>query len=213
MRSQEREKGKEKKKEKTEGTSNDQRGSRQKGKWLFKLRSPLDSAEKIQQVARLTTLPTVLVDEEDDTARFVEVDTAAKHAIETYLDRGCTPTFIALRVPAVKELSDTCIAPTLGVDATLPQNRLETRTPPPTPLQDEYPVPYFFYGTLAEPERLVAMLGLSEEPELTPAVVSRGRFMVWANKYRALVDGGEEDVVHGWMYVVESKDHEDALRL
>ncbi|KAF1843152.1 Sec39-domain-containing protein [Cucurbitaria berberidis CBS 394.84] len=180
-----------------------------KERWLFRLTFPLDSSDKIQAVAHLAHPLEILIDEEVGTAQFVQIDSASKAAIETYL-KPTTPTFIALQVAAEKQLSDTSIAPTLGIEATLPQYRLDTI---PRPQQDEYPVPYFFYGTLAEPARLMAMLGLSGESMLKAAVVRGGRIKMCDHRYRALVDGCETDVVHGVMYMVESKEHEDALGL
>jgi hypothetical protein len=63
---------------------------------------------------------------------------------------------------------------------------------PPKSLQDGYPVPYFFYGTLAEPETLYQKLDLNEMPTLMPAVVRGGNVKVWGEKYRALVDAEEK---------------------
>ncbi|KAL1600509.1 hypothetical protein SLS60_006895 [Paraconiothyrium brasiliense] len=62
------------------------------------------------------------------------------------------------RKPATKDLSNTSIAPTLGIDISLPQHR--NLVVDPRPRQDEYPVRYFFYGTLCEPERLAQVLGI-----------------------------------------------------
>ncbi|KAF2449884.1 hypothetical protein P171DRAFT_340349, partial [Karstenula rhodostoma CBS 690.94] len=109
---------------------------------------------------------------------------------------------------AEKNLSSFSMAPTLGIDATLPQYRLATM---PIPHQDQYPVSYFFYGTLAVPEKLRQVLELEDEPVLSPAEIRRGRKLRWG-KYPALVDGAEGNVVRGWTYVVETREHEDRLR-
>ncbi|KAF2868197.1 hypothetical protein BDV95DRAFT_500983 [Massariosphaeria phaeospora] len=176
-------------------------------RYLFKLAYPLDSAKKLQDLASLPETPEVLDDEEDTESRFVVVDDATRATIEAHM-RGFSPIFTSLRTPADKNLSRTSLAPTLGIDPTIPQHRVDTS---PSPAQDEYPVLYFFYGTLAEPERLVRELGLDELPTLAPAEIRRGR-MRMAGKYRALVDGDEKDVVQGAMYVVGCREHEDVLR-
>jgi hypothetical protein len=54
---------------------------------------------------------------------------------------------------------------------------------------------------------------LEEMPTLMPAVVRGGKIQVWGGKYRALVGAGESDEVVGSMYVVQSKAHEDELRV
>lgn len=79
------------------------------------------------------------------------------------------------------------------------------------PGQDEYPVAYFFYGTLGEPEKLGGVIGLEELPVLARASIKGGKIKIWGGKYRALVDGGECDLVEGAMYFVKDKEEEDAL--
>ncbi|GME27841.1 AIG2-like protein [Neofusicoccum parvum] len=142
---------------------------------------------------------------------FLRIAATTKRAIETYLESSSTgsrpPTFIRLSI-ARKDLSPNSAHPTLGIDATLPQHRGPGRRPH----QDEYPVWYFFYGTLAEPETLARLFDLAEgeqRPVLKPAVIHDGRMEMWAGKYRALVDGAER--VEGWACRVQSREHEDAL--
>ncbi|EDU43500.1 oxidoreductase domain containing protein [Pyrenophora tritici-repentis Pt-1C-BFP] len=77
--------------------------------------------------------------------------------------------------------------------------------------QKTYPVPYFFYGTLADEDRLVALLGLEERPQLTPAKVRRARVEM-RGKYRGVGGWERGDEVKGWMFVVGCEGHEDALR-
>ncbi|EFQ87986.1 hypothetical protein P3342_006512 [Pyrenophora teres f. teres] len=180
-----------------------------KKRWLLRLSHELATAEKIQEISHLPTPPRILLDEEDPTVSFVEVDIIAKEAIEKHMYPSSTH-FIVHRVSAEKSLADTCIAPTLGLDATMPQHRLSV-SDTPVPQQNMYPVPYFFYGTLAEEDRLVALLGLEGKPALTPAKVRRARVEM-RGRYRGLVDGSEGDEVDGWMFVVGSERHEDALR-
>jgi hypothetical protein len=74
-------------------------------------------------------------------------------------------------------------------------------------------VPYFFYDTLADAETLYRKLDLDEMLVLTPAVVHGEKINMWSGKYRALVDAEEEDEVRGSMHVVETKEHEDVLRM
>ncbi|PSN68250.1 hypothetical protein BS50DRAFT_491469 [Corynespora cassiicola Philippines] len=175
-------------------------------KFLFKLEYPLETAAKVQQVASLEKLPEEHVDENDDSLRFVVINSQARAAIAAYLAPS-KPSFTQLRTSAEKELSSWSLASTLGIDATLPHNRIEDI---PLPKQDQYPVLYFFYGTLAEPSRLVELLVLNEAPALHASQIRRGKIEMWG-KYRALVDGGENDVVPGSAYLVQSKQHEEAL--
>jgi hypothetical protein len=50
-------------------------------------------------------------------------------------------------------MSSSSMTPTLGINATLPQHRLVS-----SPHQEQYPILYFFYGTLADPEQLCKVL-------------------------------------------------------
>jgi hypothetical protein len=118
-------------------------------------------------------------------------------------------TFVEIRSPSEKALSANTLAPTMGIDVTLPQHRISHI---PKPAQDEYPVPYFFYGTLAHGPKLIGLLGLDLSPVLEPAVLQRGKLKTWGGKYRALVDGDDKGRVEGWMYLVQNRQHEDALR-
>lgn len=72
------------------------------------------------------------------------------------------------------------MSPTLGLDTTLPQYRLDAFTGPqhrrnasPTPYQYQCPVPYVFYGILAIPETLREVLGVKCELVLSPVEVRR----------------------------------------
>lgn len=88
----------------------------------------------------------------------------------------------------------TSIHPTQGLKSTLPQHRLSYshKTLSPTPLQDEYPVWYFFYCTLADSSILTRLLSLSEAetPIFVAATISRGIVKKWQHNYNALIDGG-----------------------
>lgn len=115
--------------------------------------------------------------------------------------------------PAAKSFDHNSLYPTLGIDFTLPQHRLINNDSPVRPLQDEYPVWYFFYGTLADPESLSTKLGIAEdEIELHPAQVYGGALGRWAGRYLALVDGEAQQSVAGYGYLVRSEEDEAKLR-
>ena len=81
--------------------------------------------------------------------------------------------------------------------------------------QDEYPVTYFFYGTLTDPDFLVQLLCLPEEeiPVLKPAHITHGILRTWRGKYKALVDGAPGDVVDGFAYEITTREREEAMRV
>lgn len=154
---------------------------------------------------------------------FCKVDGRAKMAIENWLSAQKEPGFRPLFVPvgrAHKELSSQSLYPTLGKDTILPQFRPQDphllRTAPSFGrTQDQYPVWYFFYGTLASVPKLCSLLSLSEDeiPILHEASVTGGKMETWGQgKYNALVDGPETSRVEGSAYQVMSEEHEDALR-
>jgi hypothetical protein len=112
---------------------------------------------------------------------------------------------------AEKALSTTSLYPTLGIDTTLPQNRL-SRHEVTFPTQDQYPVHYFFYGKLAESDRLMRLLALSSAPVLEKAAVTHGKIKIWAGRYMAMVHARPTDIVEGWAYEVTCPEHEQALQ-
>lgn len=135
------------------------------------------------------------------------------------------PTLIRTSV-ASKNLSSTSLYPTLGVDTILPQFRLdnshlESNSSSSSlslvrPAQDEYPVWYFFYGTLADANILSRIIGPSEEQntiEYKHARIWRGRLSTLGEKYLALVDADEHSKVDGWAYQVKNQNEEDSLRV
>lgn len=112
---------------------------------------------------------------------------------------------------AEKALSSDSLHPTLGIEATLPQFRSTNASP----RNDEYPVWYFFYGTLADPDVLTSQTGV-EVPRLIPAHISGGVLKTWGGKYKALVDQrgyGKESKVAGHAFCVESEKVETGLRV
>lgn len=112
---------------------------------------------------------------------------------------------------AEKNLSPDSLHPTLGVESTLPQFRGINASPH----NDEYPVWYFFYGTLADPDILTLVTGV-EEPRLIPAHISGGVLKTWGGKYKALVDQRghrKGSKVAGHAFCVESEKVELGLRV
>lgn len=112
------------------------------------------------------------------------------------------PTFTRVFLRAKKNFDTFSIYPTFGVDSTLPQFR--TRDMPVEPSVDQYPVWYFFYGTLANPHILANKMGVSGDvaPDLFSAIVKAGRIGSWGGKYKALVDAPPSSVVEGKAYQV-----------
>ena len=113
---------------------------------------------------------------------------------------------------AKKNLSNDTLYPTLGIDTTLPQYR---GIPSDDVVkQDEFPVSYFFYGTLgfADLIRLMKLLELDLLPKVRRAHIKGGTLKQWGGKYKALVDGPLDAEVSGVVYEVESAKHEEALR-
>ncbi|KAK1528211.1 hypothetical protein CPAR01_12769 [Colletotrichum paranaense] len=108
--------------------------------------------------------------------------------------------------------------PTLGSEATLTHHRPNSESQIESdqrllPTQDQYPVWYFFYGTLADPTVLNNLLGI--EPVYRAAKVRGGRLATWGGKYKALVDASayEKGCVDGHAFLITNKAQEDALQL
>lgn len=181
--------------------------------YLVKLEGPLQTAQAVAHAANLTSEPRVVegTDSDGTLNSFCEIDGTMKSQIEIYLYNkpDFRPTFIPYS-RAAKKLSSISAHPTLSVDSTLPQNRLRVDEAP-RPLQSEYPVWYFFYGTLADPEVLSRVLATSCEPVYRSAEVRGGRLDDWG-AYKALVDD-ERGVVSGRAFCVKNEDQEDTLRV
>jgi len=198
--------------------------------YLFLLKGILSTPQSVQDAASLSEPPrTVDGASETGEAVFCRIDGRTKQRIETWLSRqkpSFRPTFVRLSSKAKKDLAPDSIHPTLGLESTLPQHRSSMALTLPhhrgspnhvtiSPLQDEYPVWYFFYGTLADPVFLSDLLSLPdpESPVLVPASTFGGLIKTWENKYKALVDGIATDYVHGSAYEVTSREREEALLL
>ncbi|KAM5513656.1 hypothetical protein FOXYSP1_04623 [Fusarium oxysporum f. sp. phaseoli] len=123
---------------------------------------------------------------------------------------GFTPTFIR-DLNAPKDLSSTSFHPTLGLDTTLPQYRLGSDEIP-RPAQKEYPVWYFFYGTLADPSVLTKLLGSDFQAEYYAGKIRGGALKTWG-RYIALVDDpSRTNLIHGKALLVQTREEEERLR-
>ena len=205
--------------------------SRAQSSYLILLEGVLNTPKSIQDAANLPEPPhTVQAASETRDAVFCSIDGKTRQTLEEWLSQQKStfrPTFVRV-AKAKKDLDPSSIYPTLGLESTLPQHRfspdldIDTTLPQHRDsshalsrpvLQDEYPVWYFFYGTLADPVFLVSLLSLpeTEPPVLVPASISGGLIRIWNGKYKALVDGATNNYVHGSAYQVTSREREDAL--
>ncbi|KAI1282207.1 hypothetical protein F5Y07DRAFT_410800 [Xylaria sp. FL0933] len=182
--------------------------------YLIRLGGPIDSVEMVKLASQMKHEPPVYygTDDDDMPATFCKIDTSARNNILAYLSENqprFQPTFIPYSM-AAKELSATSAYPTLGVDATMPQNRPSSANITSfVPSQNQYPVWYFFYGTLADPEVLGRLLGV--EPLYKDATVSGGTLKTWGGKYQAMTDCPGA-VVYGSTFLVRDQTQEDILR-
>ncbi|THX80911.1 hypothetical protein D6D05_04352 [Aureobasidium pullulans] len=121
------------------------------------------------------------------------------------------PHFITINM-APKDLQPSSASPTLGIkEPTLPQHRPDKSTD--LILQHQYPVYYFFYGTLAEPEILQRVLELGEQVPVLQKAYVKGAEIKMVGRYKALVDSEVEARVDGWAFLVESEEQELKLRV
>ncbi|KAI1816583.1 hypothetical protein GGS20DRAFT_583255 [Poronia punctata] len=188
-------------------------------RFLLRLEGKIPTVAAAQAIGKLDRPPLKYEgeNEDGDTTEFCIVDTDAKKRILQGLadiKSAAQPFFIRLR-EAEKDLSAVCRYPTLGIDTTMPQHRVGNNERP-TPGQEEYPVWYVFYGTLADKDilgRLLQRPGGVDQAALRPAYVLGGK-LATLGKYRALVHeygpGGEP--VAGSAFLVQSREEEDALR-
>ncbi|KAI0878319.1 hypothetical protein GGS24DRAFT_518110 [Hypoxylon argillaceum] len=188
-------------------------------RFLLKLEGQIPTAAAAQAIGKLDHQPLKYEGENEDGVRteFCIVNTDAKKKILqglTDLKSAAQPLFI--RLPeAEKDLSAVCRFPTLGIDTTMPQHRLGS-SERPAPGQDEYPVWYFFYGTLADKDILNRILQRPDgidESALRPAYVLGGK-LTTLGIYRALVHehGLKKKPVAGSAFLVQTREEEDALR-
>lgn len=202
--------------------------------YLIRMEGILSTANSIQNAADLPEPPqSIQGSSENANVMFCIISGKAKKTIEAWLVRQSLlfkPTFVRLS-KAQKDLDSNSIYPTLSRESTLPQHRLSSHadlqsTIPQngnrlfhssmSPLQEEYPVWYFFYGSLAEPATLSQILSLPHAecpPSMTPARISGGTIKSWGGKYKALVDGTDDDIVLGSAYQVQNRESEESLLL
>ena len=187
--------------------------------YVFKLGGPFPDIESLQRIVGVSSAEArVGQGEEGESANFARVDGTTRIVIEKWLDSQSPPltyrpTFVRLS-QAPKDLSNNSSHPTLGIDSSLPQHRLSDTAIDHSfsPAQNEYPVWYFFYGTLTDPETLQKCISLPDLPVLRQATIKGGKLRSWRSKYKGLVDGPAEAEVKGYAYQVESVDQEDCLR-
>ncbi|BAE66366.1 hypothetical protein BDV35DRAFT_404315 [Aspergillus flavus] len=181
--------------------------------YLVKLEGPLNSPSIIQQIAGLLERPLLKRGEgELGDASFCLIKGTTRLAILSAFS-NYAPTFIRVNM-ADKHLSNYSISPSLGsdIDTTLPHNRAPSTNQIFLPTQNQYPVWYFFYGTLTDPETLARKICLPVLPVLQQATVKGGKMKMWGGKYKALIDGPSSSVVNGWAYEVNSEEEEEQLR-
>ncbi|KAI1134879.1 hypothetical protein F5Y05DRAFT_194439 [Hypoxylon sp. FL0543] len=185
--------------------------------YLLKLEGPLSSVDQVKAAAGLDEVPTELsgTDDTGEPMAFCKIDMEGKDKILDFLSRQGSrfqPTFVRYS-KAEKDLPSGSAYPTLSVDTTMPQHRPDSMDDPKlSPTQNEYPVWYFFYGTLADPVVLRRLLGC--DPIYKPASVSRGVLKTWGGKYKALVDSVDESAtVQGHAFLVEDQQQEHSLQL
>lgn len=186
---------------------------------LLKLdKATFSTASQIQALADLDRVPLTLSGTDDDNkpVRFCLLD-SRENALVTRALSSLTLLEEPTRIPvsiAEKNLSRHSVHPFLGIDTTLPHYRpTQEEYVRCLPSQDQFPVWYFFYGTLGEPFMLDRVLGYEQEIDcLKKASVRGGRLSTWGGKYKAMVDepGGQVD---GWAYLVKTEEDEQALRV
>ncbi|KAK7430163.1 hypothetical protein QQZ08_003348 [Neonectria magnoliae] len=183
--------------------------------YLVKIQDHLSDPEMIKSIAGLTEAPEVVTGTDDSgrEAVFCRVDHNTRSQIAAHFaENGWNPslTFLQLTI-AEKHLSHDSAAPTLGLDSTLPQNRSSSIKAVFRPSQDEYPVWYFLYGPLADPNELSIIVRLSNDPEYHPATITGGRLLAW----NAVVDYLGHQVpaeIQGKAFLVRNQKEEESLR-
>ncbi|KAI9146815.1 hypothetical protein HJFPF1_13383 [Paramyrothecium foliicola] len=183
--------------------------------YLVKLEGDIPDAATLQQLAGLPTPPEVKTGDGETIELFGVIDGQGKVRLLANLPRGRPVTIIPVSM-ARKDLSWDSAYPTLGLETTLPQNRAHSLPAPSNqklrPPSGLFPVWYFFYGTLADEERLGRLLGPDHPISLPPAWITGGRLGTWAGKYKALMDDFCGGRVDGHAFLVQDQQAEDALR-
>ncbi|KAL1798295.1 hypothetical protein ACET3X_002332 [Alternaria dauci] len=185
--------------------------------YLFKLSGPI-TPTILASAAILPSQPRIIQGQgEDGIAQFCQISDLEVPKIKDWLAKrypDISPVFAPIN-KARKALSPDSAYPTLGYDTTLPHHRPNSSACEYFPTQDQFPVWYFFYGTLGDSSILTELFGSPPEEEhaLVPAVIRGGKLKTWGGKYNALVDDEPESLVNGWAYEIVSQEQEDALRM
>lgn len=144
--------------------------------YLILLEGPFESVEEVGIAAGLRDPPEMVTGTAapGDVTCFCRIGEASKAAILSYLVEERSSyrlTFLQI-TRAAKALSETSAAPFLGRDTTLAQFRASSADAVSRPRQDKYPVWYFVYGPLSDPEELSTILLLDDaDPAYRPAAV------------------------------------------
>ncbi|TQV96414.1 hypothetical protein V2A60_003183 [Cordyceps javanica] len=189
------------------------------GMYLLRIQEPFPSVQTIQHLLNTNKVEIVTgLDDEGRSVQFcymtAQMKSLLEHNLATSGNNHLRPSFLRVSI-ARKNLSDSSRYPTLGIDSTFPQYRAQAMTESFRPAQNEYPVRYFFYGTLADRAVLARILGIENAGIISyeHATVRRGALTSWANRYKGLVDGDEDDEVEGKVYWVKCREDEEALRI
>jgi hypothetical protein len=180
--------------------------------YLLRLDSPLLTPRHVADALRLSRLPQLETGTgEDGEALFCRLPQSSINKLDAWAgesNKKLTKIRLGLAHRDVGEL------PLLGRDPTLPHHRPSLPAGPSQHRMQDYPVQYFFYGTLSDPERLERLFGIPAAllPRLRPATLLDGRIQTWASKYRAVVDR-PGDRFDGFAFPVMSSEQEDALRV
>ncbi|ETS84235.1 hypothetical protein PFICI_02260 [Pestalotiopsis fici W106-1] len=189
-------------------------------RFLLKLEGPLQDIKTVQEAASLSCPPKIRQGSDDSgrPVRFCQIDSVARDKIINFVAGKAwaydlTSNLLPDRT-AEKNLSPTSAYPMLGIDGMLPQFRGGDHV---LPRDNQYPVWYFFYGTLAQPKVLQSVCG-EEQPtwNLHISYIFGGDLKTWGRKYKALVDHegyAESKAVYGFSYLVVSEEVELALRV
>nr|RBQ96576.1 hypothetical protein FVER53263_12555 [Fusarium verticillioides] len=186
--------------------------------FLIKFEGPLSSVQAVIQAAGLwcpsSTEVLAATNLSGQPCSFFKINGMDKLAIEAWLKEhrhlGFEPTII--KDPyALKDLSTTSLYPTLGIDTTLPQFRPGPATTP-RPSQNEYPVWYFFYGTLTDASFLSKLFGPDFQAEYHAATIRGGVLKTWGRYYALVDDPSHTNLVLGKARLVETREQEERLR-
>jgi hypothetical protein len=186
--------------------------------FLIKLEGPFNNVQAVIQAAGLwcpsSTEVLAATNLSGQPFSFFKINGMDKLAIEAWLKEhphpGFEPTII--KDPyAQKDLSPTSLYPTLGIDTTLPQFRPGLAAIPRRS-QNEYPVWYFFYGTLTDASVLLKLFGPDYQAEYHAATIRGGTLKSWGRYYALVDDPSHTNLVLGKAVLIETREQEDLLR-